>query len=227
MDKSKIVVFLDPGHTEFTPGKCSPDKELREYAYAREIVSMIESRLDELGIAHWNTHPETGWVDSLHRNDSKDLILRANRIKAKYAQVKSQGKTAILLSVHVNAAGAGGWMSGRGWSAWTTKGQNNSDKLADCLYDAAYEVINANKDYVNSFKGQYIQKPIRTDMTDGDRDYESNFYIIKQSPCPAVLTENLFMDNKLDCAYLLGHTGKVAMTDIHVMGIQKWIERQK
>jgi N-acetylmuramoyl-L-alanine amidase len=46
-----------------------------------------------------------------------------------------------MLSVHVNAAGNGSWMNATGWSAWTTKGQNNSDKLADCLYDAAEELL--------------------------------------------------------------------------------------
>lgn len=226
MDKSKFIVFLDPGHTSFTPGKCSPDKSLREYSYVRVIVNMIENRLNELGIAHWNSHPESGWVDRVNTNDSKDLVVRAKRIKNKYAQCKSSGMNAILLSVHVNAAGNGGWALGRGWSAWTTKGQNNSDKLADCLYDAAEEIIGKDKTYVDTFLGQKSQKPIRVDKSDGDRDYESDFYIIKQSPCPAVLTENLFMDNRLDCSYLLSSKGKKNIVDVHVNAILKWMERQ-
>ena len=28
--------------------------------------------------------------------------------------------------------------------------------------------------------------------TDGDSDYEANFYVLKNTKCPAVLTENLF-----------------------------------
>ena len=32
-----------------TPGKCSPDGRLREYAYGREVVTMVESALKKLG----------------------------------------------------------------------------------------------------------------------------------------------------------------------------------
>jgi len=27
---------------------------------------MIEEELDKLGIKHWNSHPEEGWVDKKH-----------------------------------------------------------------------------------------------------------------------------------------------------------------
>jgi len=27
---------------------------------------MVEEELDKLGIQHWNSHPEDGWVDSSH-----------------------------------------------------------------------------------------------------------------------------------------------------------------
>lgn len=225
MDKSKVVVFLDPGHTSLTPGKCSPDGRLKEYAYVREIVSMIESRLKSLGIQCWNTHPETGWVDSAHSSDSKDLVLRVNRIKSKYAKVKSEGKNALLISVHVNAAKNGPWASGRGWSVWTTKGQNNSDKLAESLWCAADEILGSDESYTKTFAGQSIQKPLRADVSDKDHDYESDFYIIKQSPCVAVLTENLFQDNKQDVDYLLSEHGKKVIADIHIQGILDWISK--
>ena len=73
----KLYVFLTPGHTKYTPGKYSPDKSLYEWKYNRIIVGMIEKELDNLGIRHWNSHPEEGWVDSRHTTDSKDLVLRA------------------------------------------------------------------------------------------------------------------------------------------------------
>ena len=36
---------------------------------------------------------------------------------------------------------------------------------------------------------------------------------------PAVLTENLFMDNPADCAFLLSPEGQQALVDLHVDGI--------
>jgi len=38
-----MLVLLDNGHGIDTPGKCSPDKRLKEYAYTREIVKEIYS----------------------------------------------------------------------------------------------------------------------------------------------------------------------------------------
>jgi len=43
----------------------------------------------------------------------------------------------ILISCHSNALGNGKWMNARGWSIWTTRGQNNSDKLAEEIWKVA------------------------------------------------------------------------------------------
>lgn len=58
-------------------------------------------------------------------------------------------------------------------------------------------------------------------MTDGDPDKESGFYILKHTKCPAVLTENLFQDNKEDVEFLLSEEGKRAIISLHVWGIMK------
>ena len=60
-------------------------------------------------------------------------------------------------------------------------------------------------------------------MTDGDPDKEESFYILKHTVCPAVLTENLFQDNKEDVAFLLSPEGKKVIADIHVKGICKYL----
>jgi len=62
-------------------------------------------------------------------------------------------------------------------------------------------------------------------MSDSDRDWESNFYVIKNVNCIAVLTENFFMDNKNDVDFLLSEKGMETVTDIHINGILKYIER--
>jgi N-acetylmuramoyl-L-alanine amidase len=45
----------------------------------------------------------------------------------------------------------------------------------------------------------------------------------RDTSCPAVLTENLFQDNKDDVAFLLSDEGKKKIVDIHVQGILKYI----
>ena len=112
----------------------------------------------------------------------------------------------ILISIHVNAAGNGSkWLNATGWGVFTCSGQTESDRLAECLCEAA----------IKNFPGRRI----RTDFSDGDSDWEEQFYILRKSWCPAVLTENFFMDNHSDLEYLQSRAGKQAVVDTHVEGM--------
>lgn len=43
------TIILGTAHLKSTPGKCSPDKRLREYAYSREIVRAVKAILQDMG----------------------------------------------------------------------------------------------------------------------------------------------------------------------------------
>ena len=104
-------------------------------------------------------------------------------------------------------------MNAIGWSCYTCKGQTESDRLADCLYKAAEQILE--------------NQVIRTDYArDGDPDREENFYILTHSLCPAVLTENFFMDG-LDLAFLLSQDGKQSIIDTYIEGIIEYLEISK
>lgn len=64
---------------------------------------------------------------------------------------------------------------------------------------------------------------LRTDNTDGDPDIEKDFYIIRHTSCPAVQTENLFMDNREDVAFLGLEEGSRAIVNLHVEGIHHFL----
>ena len=64
---------------------------------------------------------------------------------------------------------------------------------------------------------------IRKDTADGDSDKESGFYILKHTVCPAVLTENLFQDNREDVDFLLSDEGRQKIVTLHVQGICKYL----
>ncbi len=100
-------------------------------------------------------------------------------------------------------------MSARGWSCYTTKGQTGADELASSLYQAAAEHLPGHK--------------LRMDYTDGDPDIEENFYLLRHTSCPAVLTENLFMDNQDDVAFLESEEGAAAIVRLHVEGIIQYL----
>ena len=141
-----------------------------------------------------------------------DDISLAERVRRINAACFLLGKrSVILVSIHVNAAGNGSkWLNATGWSVYTCKGQTESDKLAQCLCQAA----------IKNFPGHRI----RTDMSDGDMDWEEGFYILRKSLCVAVLTENFFMDSRSDLEYLQSRAGKQAVGDTHVEGIVEYLE---
>lgn len=212
----KLYVLLDNGHGNNTLGKRSPKlangTQFFEWEFCRDVVDILYERLKD--------HPQFVPIKITPEKTDISLSTRVRRIN-QYCN-KYGAKNCIMISVHVNAAGNGGWMTGRGWSAWTTKGVTISDKLAECLYIGADFVIKNNKKYVDSFKNQTKQHPIREDKSDGDRDYESNFTVIKGANCAAVLTENFFMDNKEDVEYLMSTTGLNDVVGIHFKGIETY-----
>ena len=219
--KKVLYVLLDNGHGNNTPGKRSPKldngTQFFEFEFCRKVVNALYEKIKAC--------PEMIPIKITPETTDISLTTRVKRIN-QYC-VKYGADNCIMISVHVNAAGNGGWMTGRGWSAWTTKGVNSSDKLAECLYDAADTIIKNNKQYVNTFNGQKIQKPIREDKSDGDRDFEAGFQILRGSNCAAVLTENFFMDNKQDVEYLISTNGFNDIVALHLQGIQNYYNKYK
>lgn len=210
---SKYVIILDNGHGVNTPGKCSPDKTLREYAYAREIVRRI---------AEFFKKTKSYTVEILVPETTDiGLSIRAQRANAIYSKYRGKAKV-VLISVHCNAAPPNDskWHSAMGWAAYTSVGQTESDRVCKNLYDAA-EVYLA--PYASSFPKGTSQRPIRA-TKNPSKGWEENFTILKKTNCPAVLTENLFQDNKYDVDFLLSEGGKKAITNLHIAGIMKYME---
>ena len=196
-----MIILLDNGHGSDTPGKQSPDGFFREYAYNRFLASEIHERLTALGLDSRFLVPE---------REDIPLPERCRRANAFCEQFGSD--QVILLSLHVNAAGNGQqWLKARGWSCYTTRGETKADALASFLYEAA-------KTHLPGMR-------LRTDYTDGDPDQEENFYILRYSRCPAVLTENLFMDNRQDVAFLESEEGSRAIVNLHVDGILQYLSK--
>ena len=198
-------IILGTAHLKSTPGKCSPDKKFFEYLYSRKIVNKVYTKLKEKGYNVYIDVPE----EDLKITSNQELAYRC-KIVNNYCK-KFGTANCIYVSIHVNAAGGDGkWHTATGWEAYTTRGVTKSDKLADCLYKAA-EV---------NLKG----KKIRKDLSDKDPDKEANFYVIKHSYCPAVLTENFFQDNKDDVEFLESEEGTNKIVNLHVEGIIDYIK---
>ena len=194
-----MKILIDNGHGIETPGKRSPDGVLREYAWNRLIASRIVDRLIALGLDAELLVPEETDIS---------LPERCRRVNAWCRQLGKDN--VILISIHANAAGHGDrWYDATGWCAYTSRGNTRADALATCLYQAAQVHL----------PGQRL----RTDYTDDDPDIEASFYLLRHTQCPAVLTENLFIDNQADVEYLLSDIGQTNLVNLHVTGINFYL----
>ena len=193
-----MVVLIDNGHGSNTADNCSPDKSLLEYKYAREIASMVHRELVELGITAILVTPETTDITL------KERCRRINNYCKQYGAVKC-----LSVSIHCNAAGSDGeWHDARGWRVFvSTNASYNSKVLATKLAEAAGEI------------GIKVRKATAMQVY-----WVQNLAICRDTNCPAVLTENMFMDNREDCKWLLSEEGKNAITALHVAGILEYIK---
>ena len=204
MADSDILILIDNGHGNNTPGKRSPDGRLIEATYTREIASKVVSSLRRLGYYAELLTPELYDVS---------LLERVHRVNVK---CQSLGKDNVLcVSIHCNAASNGKeWREATGWEIWTSVGKTKSDNLADHFVKMAKR----------HFEGQTIRE---WKKMDGERDKEAKFTILADTLCPAVLTENFFMDSKKDVDYLLSTEGKSAIVRCHIDAIVSYVSQLK
>lgn len=190
-----MKVLIDAGHGIDTPGKRSPDGSFLEYLWNRQIADLVIARLVSRGVDA-----------SLVVTETNDISLRTRAMRVNRICDQVGIQNVLLISIHSNAAGNGSaWMNAKGWSCYTSRGKTKSDQVAECLYDA--------------FEAEFQDRKIRKDMSDGDRDWEENFYVLQKSKCPAVLLENFFYDNREECAWLQLRTTKERIADAIVAGL--------
>ena len=84
---------------------------------------------------------------------------------------------------------------------YTSEGITKSDGIAKILLDKA----------IAEFPGEYMR---------GTK--ESNFYVLRNTSMPAILSENFFMTNSDNChKYLLSEDGRDRVAKIHFEMIQQ------
>ena len=197
----RYLTLLDNGHGNNTEGKRSPDGTLLEYQYTRDMAKSVFNTLKALGYNVELLVPEICDVPLSER------VRRVNQYCNDYG-----ASNVVVVSIHINAAGNGTqWLSARGWSVYTSKGKTKSDELATIMCEEAEK--------------SHIDFKIRRDFSDGDPDWEENFTILTKTKCPAVLSENFFMDNKEDVAFLLSQTGKDVVKNIHINSIIRYANK--
>lgn len=202
-------VLVDNGHGANTPGKHSPDMRLREYAWAREIAKRVVDGLKAKGVDAQLLTPE-----------QYDVSISTRAIRANRWCVERGTKNVVVVSIHSNAAGSDNqWHSAKYWSAWVYREVVKKAGKIVCIKEASA----ASKRLATIFsegarkRGWQVSRNERGDYQD------ANFGILRETMCPAVLTENFFQDNKENVAFLLSEDGKKQITDLHIECILKYI----
>lgn len=224
MEKKKLTVILGTAHGKNVAGKRSPDGKFQEWEYSREIVERLREELakrDDL-VDVFVDIPAA----EVPLPQQAELTRRVRYVNQLCAHRHTE--RCIYVSIHVDAASSGEWKNAGGWTAYTSPGRTRSDILATYLYEAAEKHLAgyAAKMEEGKKKGLYgsNQKPFRKDTSDGDPDKEANFYVLVRTKCAAVLTENLFQDNKADVAFLTSEDGKKAIVALHKEAILRFAE---
>lgn len=204
------VLFLDAGHGAIDPstgkyttaGKFFDHKGFNEFhnkgsvfyegLFNRAVANKVIQKSQSNGIK----------VIPLY-HDYLDTPLQARTaIANQYHKTVQEG---ILISIHGNAANT----KARGYSVWTSKGQTNSDKIADHLWN---QIATQSK----------IHIPMMKQTIDGDVDYEEGFHMVVNSVMPAVLIEHLFFDNLEDARLMMRDDVQELFADVIINTVKSF-----
>lgn len=192
------LFLISPGHGKNTPGKRDPDGILKEWEFNRRLADRIVKYCEELDIP----------VAMLDWEET-DVPLAQRTAKA-----NKYGKNVVYISIHGNAAGNGkSWMNARGWCIYTSKGYTKADPIANIFIQEAEKLIPSTGSKVR----KYSQKVY-------EGDYEENFYVLKNTIMPAVLTENLFYDNRKDNEIMQSDEGIDTLARVHVNAMKRVLQ---
>ncbi len=199
MIKRKNIWLFDSGHGGIingeyqTSGKRSPiwedGTQYFEGVGNRQIVQKLIAKCDEHYIYNFDV------VESEFDISLSERVKRANRY------YKTLGHC-IYVSIHSNGFSK---ESANGYSVYTSKGETKSDRIAEVFID-------------NMMEG-FPDHKLRRDLSDGDKDKESNFYVLRFTRCPAILIENFFMTNERECKLLMNEEFQNKIVDCHFKSI--------
>lgn len=191
-------IILDPGHggiingLPVTPGKRSPLWSDNSILVEGEFTRDICKMLE------FNLNKIGVEVFFTIRSEI-DLSLED---RVKFAnQIHKSNPNCLYLSVHSNAGG------GTGFEAYSSKGKSKADEYVKIFYE--------------EFKKSFPKEKTRS-SSPIEYGKEENFYVLKNTNMPAVLTESLFMDTERECReILMSKQGRLLIVNFHFEAIKR------
>lgn len=199
---SKYNWLIDAGHGGMTSKgvyTTAPAKMFRfpdgyviyEGQVNRKIAAMVAHQLFDRDIDHALIYDEINDTPLSARSSIANRIWISDR-------------RTVVLSIHSNASPDPS-KPGAGFEVFTSPGQTRSDFLAQVFC----------KNYIADFPDFRF----RPDNSDGDHDKEAKFHMVTAVQCPAILVENLFMDNRKEAEFLNSQAGQLMIANSLVKSI--------
>lgn len=194
--RARYMWCIDNGHGALTAGKRSPvlpdGRQLLEYEFNRDITLRIFAELDRIGVAYFNVIPEVEIGNYL-----VERVDRANRL--------STALPKLFLSIHGNAGPAPTLQdftddSVQGIETWYYHGSTRGRNLAAVFQRNLIEETRMNN------------RHLRSKVT-------GQFYVLRATRMPAILTENGFYNNRFDLERMLTDEFRQQVADAHVQAI--------
>lgn len=182
-----MKVCIDAGHGGADVGALGPSGT-RESDMALDVCMRIQDKL-----------PSTVKVVMTR---STDVFLTLTE----RADICNKAECDLFCSYHFNSAKS---MLANGWEVFTTKKDNNSDKLATYIGEA--------------HRKEFPEQFARNDWSDGDLDKEANFSVIRRANCPSVLMEGEFIHTHRGESFILSPSNRDKMARAVADGICKYI----
>jgi len=210
---SKYTWLLDPGHGgviegEYqTAGKRSPPfpdgSVLYEGEFNRDIVSRILKLTSGWAPGRHKTHYRLHAIDTVNLVDTEEDMPLRERVKRANDIHREKGNC-IYVSVHANAFGNGReFNSAKGICSFHHYRSKNGKRLSEVLQRWLGDLT--------LFRNRGVLS----------NDRWANFYVLRKTHMPAVLSENGFMTNFDDASALLDPEVRQAIANAHFAMIQE------
>lgn len=200
-----MKILILSGHGLGCPNS-SPDGTIFEYEWADTIAARLLQVLTARGLDAVLVNPE------IQNISLKERVRRVNNYCANVSKC-------VLVSLHLNADGAGKWTKASGFSVFVSKNASRRSKiLAELMLREAerLDLMGNRAPIIPDDKGCRFSTWSWTD---------NDIYILRRSKCPAVLTESAFMTNHEDCDLLQSAEGREMFVELHANALQEYVRR--
>ena len=200
-------IILDPGHGGIDSEGNYTTAPAKMFTF-EDGTTAFEGKLNReiaAQVAQCLKKHEFNVVFTVHPNDPTDMSLRE---RVRIANSYNKNET-IFISIHCNAGG------GTGFEIFTSIGNTKSDILAEEISEAVEGVYRR-----HSLK-------LRYDFSDGDKDKESDFYVLRKTKCTSTLVECGFFDCRKDFELLRDPAFQADLGSFIYTGILNYVSKQR